>query len=417
MTRALTAFAAVAAAGLASGIACGGRSDLEVAGQPPATEPVAGYDAGSRPAADPTPVGGDASEEIGEIEATTGPVVEDGGPFDAATAAESGSEGGDAGAETGADADAAPDALSTCGPGGPGLTNCGPGGSGDESCCASPEVTGGTFYRSYDDVTYVSTAYPATVSTFRLDRYEVTVGRFRQFVDAVVAGWRPAAGSGKHTHLNGGRGLAGAGGGYETGWDASWTSLLATTSSAWTTNLSCQDGPTWTAAPGQLENEPINCQTWQEAYAFCIWDGGFLPSEAEWNYAAAGGGGPTGQRVYPWSSPSTSTTIDCSHALTYGCFPDFPDSVGSTSPAGDGAFGQADLAGNVWEWTADSYSTSYASSSCVDCVDLSPATGKALRGGAFWDGTEDALAAARASFAFEPSYRSESVGVRCARTP
>ncbi len=51
-------------------------------------------------------------------------------------------------------------------------------------------------------------ADPASVSGFRLDKYQVTVGRFRQFVAASVAGWRPAAGSGKHAHLNGGQGLA-----------------------------------------------------------------------------------------------------------------------------------------------------------------------------------------------------------------
>jgi sulfatase modifying factor 1 len=44
---------------------------------------------------------------------------------------------------------------------------------------------------------------PAKVSTLRLDKYEVTVGRFRKFVDAWVGGWRPMAGEGKHAHLNG----------------------------------------------------------------------------------------------------------------------------------------------------------------------------------------------------------------------
>jgi hypothetical protein len=59
---------------------------------------------------------------------------------------------------------------------------------------------------------------------FRLDKYLVTVGRFRQFVAAWNggAGYFPAAGSGKHTHLKGGQGLENSGdpGTYETGWDA-----------------------------------------------------------------------------------------------------------------------------------------------------------------------------------------------------
>ena len=63
---------------------------------------------------------------------------------------------------------------------------CGP--NRDEDCCsAAMPIPGGTFFRSYDtasDAMYPSTSYPATVSPFRLDRFEVTVGRFRQFIDA-----------------------------------------------------------------------------------------------------------------------------------------------------------------------------------------------------------------------------------------
>src|SRR5262245_57064468 len=59
---------------------------------------------------------------------------------------------------------------------------CGPMASTD--CCESPLVPGGTFKRSYDGVGYTDVSKVATVSDFRLDMFEVTVGRFRRFVEA-----------------------------------------------------------------------------------------------------------------------------------------------------------------------------------------------------------------------------------------
>src|SRR5205814_474390 len=62
-----------------------------------------------------------------------------------------------------------------------------------ESCCASDEIPGGTFRRDPDGDGGI---HEATVSTFRLDDYEVTVGRFRRFVETVVqTGWVPPPGS------------------------------------------------------------------------------------------------------------------------------------------------------------------------------------------------------------------------------
>src|SRR5580692_2585075 len=117
-----------------------------------------------------------------------------------------------------------------CQSGGPGVANCGASG---ENCCTSQTVTGGTYDRTYslnaDGGLSIGNA-AATVSSFRLDKYEVTVGRFRTFVTSWIAGWRPAPGSGKHTHLNGGLGLSDADspGAYELGWIADDDGMILT---------------------------------------------------------------------------------------------------------------------------------------------------------------------------------------------
>jgi formylglycine-generating enzyme required for sulfatase activity len=298
----------------------------------------------------------------------------------------------------------------SCAAGGPGMTNCGP--TADESCCTSPLVPGGNFYRSYDGVTYTSMAAPAKVSGFRLDKYEVTVGRFRQFVAAWVSGWRPAPGAGKHTHVAGG----GLSGGAESGWDPAWATGLATTASAWddASHLACgAPDATWTPAAGSNENRPINCVNVYEAYAFCIWDGGFLASEAEWNYAAAGG---NEQRVYPWSSPANTTTIDCSYANAFSsafCAATHTNDVGSESPKGNGKWGHTDLAGNVWEWVLDWYQDYGAT--CDDCAQLTSSSERVIRGGSFLNDPPQVAASYRKSDS--PPVRTIYHGARCARSP
>jgi formylglycine-generating enzyme required for sulfatase activity len=273
---------------------------------------------------------------------------------------------------------------------------CGP---FDETCCAHNEPPTGTYNRSNDP------SYPATVSTFTFDSYEVTVGRFRNFIDAELAGWTPPAGSGKHGHLNEGKGLNG---GTEPGWDPSWDSKLARTASDWTRNLESCAGvraPTWTDAAGDNESLPVDCVSWYEAYAFCIWDGGFLPTEAEWNFAAAGG---AEERAYPWS-PHGSTAIDCSYANYAGCTsPPSANHEGAEVPKGDGPFEQYDIAGNVAEWVLDANGP--YPMPCIDCANLS-APGGIVRGGDFTSPPEELLAATRR--VVTPGH--DRFGVRCAR--
>jgi formylglycine-generating enzyme required for sulfatase activity len=275
-------------------------------------------------------------------------------------------------------------------------------------------VTGGTFKRSNEP------SHPATISSFRLDKYEVSVGRFRKFVAAVVGGWAPAAGSGKHTHLNSGAGLSdGAGAGSELGWDATWNTDLPTLQTTWdgASNLGCDAAyQTWTPTSGANETKPINCVSWFQSAAFCIWDAAFLPSESEWNYAAAGG---SAQRAYPWGvlAPGLNAVL-----AVYGCYFNGGGTctgVANIAPVGSAvagnslSYGQADLAGSVFEWTQD-FSAGY-SASCNDCASLQITSTRSIRGGSFYDYSGVLLSWHRASR--EPDKHNFNIGVRCARTP
>jgi formylglycine-generating enzyme required for sulfatase activity len=267
------------------------------------------------------------------------------------------------------------------------------------------------------------------VSSFRLDKYEVTVGRFRQFVTAWNggAGWQPVAGSGKHSYLNGGQGLANSGlsGTFESGWVATDDSNIAPTNGnlAPTTNATDCDSSyaTWTASAGSNENLPINCVNWYEAYAFCIWDGGFLPSEAEWEYAAAGG---MQQREYPWGTTDPGTgnqyaIYQCYYPTGYAdAAPEYCTGVVNIAPVGTasqgaGRWGQLDLAGNVEAWNLDWWA-SYVDP-CQDCAYLEAAVQRVSRGTSFFLGPSGLAPAARGYLL--PSYRDAIVGFRCARTP
>jgi sulfatase modifying factor 1 len=299
----------------------------------------------------------------------------------------------------------------------PGTSACGASG---ESCCASAELPAGTFDRTYtnDGGGPTGEADPASVSGFRLDKYLVTVGRFRQFVEATLAGWVPPAGSGKHVHLNGGQGLVNSGGaGYEPGWDPGDSIEIATTVDQWALKLNCdpQFG-TWTDTAGAHEALPMNCIDWYEAYAFCIWDGGFLPSEAEWEYAAAGG---DEQREYPWGSTNPGTGFlylisDCNYPPgSSSCTAVLHVAPVGTATLGAGRWGQLDLAGNLSEWILD-WDAPYLQP-CTDCVYLTDFTYRVVRGGSWDADTEDVFP--WADVGDVPTSRNSSYGARCARSP
>jgi formylglycine-generating enzyme required for sulfatase activity len=284
-------------------------------------------------------------------------------------------------------------------------------------------VPGATYDRAYTrtDAGLSGTGSPATVGTFRLDKYSVTVGRFRTFVTAWDngAGWYPPAGSGKHTHLNGGQGLVDsandAGMTYEPGWIASDDGNVTPTAGML---LSCGGFSTWTASAGAQENLPIGCVNWYEAYAFCIWDGGFLPSEAEWEYAAAGG---SQQLEYPWGSADPGTAnqygvYGCYYNGTGGMTCSGVSNIGAVGLAtmGAGLWGQLDLTTNMSQWVLDW--TAPFVTPCTDCASLTGGTSRVTRGGNYLSGEYEVVSSNR-STAEPPADRTSFYGFRCARTP
>jgi sulfatase modifying factor 1 len=252
-------------------------------------------------------------------------------------------------------------------------------------------VDGGTFARDGD------ATHMATITSFSMDKYDVTVARLIRYYDWLYGaqGAAPVAGAGKSPHIAA-----------DPGWDVNYP--LPATSQDMLNMLSCT-GDTTAPDPNATflnidQSLPANCVTFYVAYAFCIWDGGRLPTEAEWNYAAAGG---SDQRYYPWSDPPSSTTIDTTRAV-YSASGGQIKEVGSV-PAGNGKYLQADLEGDVIEWTLDYYAP--YPTSCVDCLGTTASALRVTRGGSFASPAQVLKVARRTNS--DPGTAYPNIGFRC----
>jgi formylglycine-generating enzyme required for sulfatase activity len=310
-------------------------------------------------------------------------------------------------------------------------------GNGSQDCCAVAKVPGGTFNRFND------TGFPATVSPFSLDVFELTAGRFRAWVDLTNGDLRshaPPEGGGAHPKIAG------------SGWRTEWNQFLPSSRADVDRMLGPEDTQTgfpacqygtniddsgaltwWTDAlenkvrdrnrskpqvvaentKDSLDRKPLNCIPWYVLFAFCVWDGGRLPTDAEFGFAYAAG---EEQRPFPWGAVDPQSLVrfadrndlslvpvfdpgnkfvvarlydrtrgpnvfEDNYSFTYGAKTmDKSDNAAHIGPVGqkplgNGKWGHADLAGGMFEWMLDE--GPIRPGQCNDCANVNWPVGDA----------------------------------------
>lgn len=201
-------------------------------------------------------------------------------------------------------------------------------------CPGDVAISGGRFMLgAVDDGRFVfdneKWAHAIDVRPFRMARAPVTNAQFTEFVDA--GGYRE-----------------------QRWWDSegwSWRQSVGALAPVYWRHR--HDGWRQQYFDGEEalpDHAPVMHVNWHEARAWCRWAGRRLPTEAEWEFAAATVPGMPGiKRRYPWGDAAPSAATANLHGAAGRCVP-----VGALGD-GDSAWGVRQMIGNVWEWTADAF--------------------------------------------------------------
>ena len=293
-------------------------------------------------------------------------------------------------------------------------------------------VAGGRFQMGGDGASAPETlpVHPVTLSGFWLDAFEVTNADFTRFVS--VTGHRTVAElvprAEDYPTVPPGSLVAGSVCFHQPTEDVPLERYLE-----W---WRYKPGADWRHPDGPASSivdrarHPVVHVAWTDAVAYCRWLGKRLPTEAEWEYAARGGPGQRKRTRFMWGDDPTVDGRWMAN-IWQGRFPAqdlAADGFHGTAPVGSfppNGLGLYDLAGNVWEWTADWYRPDYYANSPdrdppgpVDSFDPGePAVSKRVqRGGSFLCSERHCLRytpAARGKGA--PDTGANHLGFRCAR--
>ena len=135
------------------------------------------------------------------------------------------------------------------------------------------------------------------------------------------------------------------------------------------------------------DDHPVHGVTWEDAAAYATWIGGRLPSEAEWEYAAAS----SESRSYPWGDAALEGAANLAgvedgfeRTAAVGC-----------NPRDRSAFGCFDMGGNLSEWTADGHGPLAADRMLVDPRGEPESPLRVVKGGSFRSSGERSARCAR----------------------
>jgi formylglycine-generating enzyme required for sulfatase activity len=219
-----------------------------------------------------------------------------------------------------------------------------------------------------------------TVSSFYIDRFEITNKEYRDFLSDLSGDEREAR---------------------------------TPDSTAWDESASRANWRTYFYG-SERSDYPVVAVTWRDAKEYCKWEGKRLPTEAEWEYAARAGrvGG-----VYPWAGFSPRDPQGRYLAnFNPGRQGQAADGYAFTAPVGTyppNKWGLHDVAGNVAEWVEDAYTPSYSALSGLDPVYKDPEEDRRVVRGGSWASNAFQIGVGVRNYQpkDEPSAR---IGFRCA---